>query len=131
MNFYLKVLSVYEQVRNLISNLRTARIQGRQSLCGVSLHTSIASSDSSDHLVTHFKVSIIGNNKGDRRFCLVVHTTEIFLYFQFYCWQRENKGNCRVFAPYLSVQSVACNLNQYHPVRCLHENIKQIVLTIY
>ena len=54
---YLKVLSVYEQVRNLISNLRTARIQGRQSV--VSLHTSIASSESSDHLASNLKVSIM------------------------------------------------------------------------
>ena len=58
---YLKVLSVYEQVRNLISNLRTARIQGRQSV--VSLHTSIASSDSSDHLASHLKVSTLNYHK--------------------------------------------------------------------
>ena len=68
---HLKVLSVYEQVRTLISNLRSAKIQGRQSL---SLHTSIASSDSSDHLATHFKVPINWRIKEtehrERRFCV-------------------------------------------------------------
>ena len=54
----MKVLSVYEQIRTLISNVRTARTQGRHNLSGASLQTSIASSDSSDHLVTQLKVSI-------------------------------------------------------------------------
>ena len=61
-DFQDEVVSVYEQIRTLVVNLkRSGRIRGgtnhgRQSISGTSLHTSIASSESSDHLATQFRV---------------------------------------------------------------------------
>ena len=48
-----EVAAVYEQIRNLVTNLR----RSRPPQPGTSLHTSIASSESSsDNLATQFKV---------------------------------------------------------------------------
>ena len=62
-NFQDEVVSVYEQIRTLVVNLkRSGRVRGtshgRQSISGTSLHTSMASSESSDHLATQFRVMI-------------------------------------------------------------------------
>ena len=52
-----EVVAVYEQIRNLVTNLRRSRPPPHP---GTSLHTSIASSGSStDNLATQFKVRII------------------------------------------------------------------------
>ena len=49
-----EVAAVYEQIRNLVTNLRRSRPPPHP---GTSLHTSIASSESStDNLATQFKV---------------------------------------------------------------------------
>ena len=58
-----EVLSVYEQIRNLVVNLKRSKPNGGsvsdrvQSLSGASLHISIASSESSDHSAEQFQVS--------------------------------------------------------------------------
>ena len=57
-----EVLSAYEQIRNLVVNLKRSKpnsvsVSHRgQSLSGASLHTSIASSESSDHSAVQFQV---------------------------------------------------------------------------
>ena len=51
-----EVVAVYEQIRNLVTNLR----RSRPPQPGTSLHTSIASSESStDNLATQFKVGTL------------------------------------------------------------------------
>ena len=58
-----EVLSVYEQIRNLVVNLKRSKPSAvsvshkGQSLPGASLHTSIASSESSEHSGVQFQVS--------------------------------------------------------------------------
>ena len=59
-----EVLSVYEQIRNLVVNLKRSKPSSSvsvshkgQSLSGASLHTSIASSESSEHSGVQFQVS--------------------------------------------------------------------------
>ena len=52
-----EVVAVYEQIRNLVTNLRRSRPPPHP---GTSLHTSIASSGSStDNLATQFKVGTL------------------------------------------------------------------------
>ena len=54
-----EVVAVYEQIRNLVVNLKRSKpsvSHKGQSLSGTSLHTSLASSESSDHGGMQFKV---------------------------------------------------------------------------
>ena len=56
-----EVLSVYEQIRNLVVNLKRSKPSAvshkGQSISASSLHTSIASSESSEHSGVQFQVS--------------------------------------------------------------------------
>ena len=67
-----EVLSVYEQIRNLVVNLKRSKPSSSvsvshkgQSLPGASLHTSIASSESSEHSGVQFQVSKAKSNCND------------------------------------------------------------------
>ena len=60
-----EVVCVYEQLRNLVANMKRSKSilsssteRQRQSMAVASLHTSIASSDSGDNLTTQFRVKI-------------------------------------------------------------------------
>ena len=64
-----EVISVYEQIRNLVVNLKRSKPSAvsvsHRSLSGASLHTSIASSESSDHSAVQFQVNnLLPDSKG-------------------------------------------------------------------